>query len=689
MENGFLKTANNALINEHRQLIDGTYNSANLKQHCKEPIMTDKHSSFTYDPRDPGITMPHKYYKLLTTYREIVKNRKKGKKSIKALTQDTIQEILANKNKQHGEFLDRTYIHIFDSNWLDLAKAANPDHYKNLEEHYYNDTINNINPDDLDCTCKNNKNRKKILFEQILGKSDTKITAMAWGNCRHTIFAAAKRQLKNAPQPDPHMAQLFLQFAKDFIHKYMHDKIRHFGYSYKDWYNHLPKKKQQRMDKVRIALGLEPGETPTAEEMLQLLSMHYEGICKVEIQELDGKPRMVCAIPDLIKYTMGPITWQLEELFAESFPGYCGGKNLTQMEDEINDLIDMGFTKVVEGDGSGFDNTQDIVLKEVERYIYNLIAPNVYHVDAELFKYVANMKYKTMDIKITENKKMKILMTYHVLGTVFSGDCDTTFANTLRMSLYNHFTNYYSGLKLNKDYYLFSKGDDFSVLYRSKVSNNTIQDAYNKTFLPKITDQEDKRVEKLGQICKFLEIGNPDSFKFCSLRSWYKDDLGHITLTRNPGKFFTLAKYSRKIKSMNPTQRYNYILDQALALTQSYKGIQIFDTMANIYTIAARTINTQHNGTLKRTACGHLGDKRTIRRMEIDDIEDKYTQLYYNVKHRNKQYKIYDNYWDTMRYIEKRTSRLLTQQQLKIVNDQINMEFNPQELLALLAEIKK
>lgn len=645
------------------------------------------HAIFTYQPDDIGIKMPDKYYTLLTHYRDIALRKRPGSK-IKPTTQPVIQEILPNIVKP-GQPAPRTLIHIFDPSWRKLAQKANPEHYDTIKQHYYNDTIDDINPDNIPCQCENNRKKKKVLFEQILGKHDTKITGMAWGNCRHTIFAAAKRQLKNAPQPDPDMAQDFLQFSKSMIDKYVGEKIQHFGYSYADWYNHLPLKKQIKMDKVRIALGLQPGEMPTNEEMLKILSLHYEGICKVEIQELDGKPRMVCSIPDLIKYVMGPITWQLEEIFAQDFPGYCGGKNLTQMEDEINSLIDMGFDKVVEGDGSAFDNTQDVTLKEVERYIYNKVADSVYHVDKQLFLYIANLKYKTMDIKICENKKMRTLMTYHVLGTVFSGDCDTTFANTLRMSLYNHYTNYHSSLELYKDYYLFSKGDDFSVLYRSKVSNQVIELAYKRTFLPKNKEGEDNRIANLGQICKFLEIGDASTFKFCSLRSWYKDDKGHITLTRNPAKFFTLAKYSRKIKTMNPQQRYNYLLDQAQALESSYAGIHIFDTMANIYKQAAKRINTYHANTLTRNTCAKMGDKRKKRIIELDYYDNDFVTQLYDIQHRKQQTKIQDNYWDTMKAIEKVTTRLLTPEEAKIVNQQIDLEFNPLELQALLAEINE
>jgi hypothetical protein len=396
---------------------------------------------------------------------------------------------------------------------------------------------------------------------------------------------------------------------------------------------------------------------------------------------------MVCSIPDLIKYVMGPVTWHLEEIMADYFPGYCGGKNLTEMEDEINQLIDEGYTKIVEGDGSAFDNTQDISLKEIDRYIYSLVEHSVYHVPLWLFKTISRMYYKIMDINICENKKIRTIMTYHVLGTVFSGDCDTTLANTLRMALYNHYTNYHHGFQFQKHYVLFSKGDDFSVLYRSHIPNEQIQAAYDATFLGKYKPTEqnptDARSEKLGQICKFLEIGAPDTFKFCSLRSWYKDNFGHITLTRNPQKLFTLSQYSRKTKCMNIEQRYNYLMDQAEALETSYKGIHIFDTMANMYKDAANDLRKYTNKQIHRRVIS--GAQRENILNNIPDITDSSLERFYSIKHRRKQIKIQDNYWDTVQSYERITTRLLDTQQLKIVNEQIDAEFNPLELSALLA----
>jgi len=608
----------------------------------------------------------------------------------------TTQEILENdyniKIGGENKPLPRAMINIKDAALKQIAINKNPDHYAKIKNmNTYNDTLDNIRVSDVPCPhtidpITMEHSNKKILFEKILNTGETKCEAMGWGNCHHTIFAAAKRQLRSAPMPSREMAADFLQFSKKFIDKYIGPELTHFGYSYADWFNHLPKRKQDNMIRIQKALNQIHTLDITTRELLELFAMHYQAICKVEIQELDGKPRMVCSIPDLIKYVMGPITWHLEELLADKFPGYCGGKNLTEMEDEINELIDKGFDKVVEGDGSAFDNTQDISLKYVDHYLYERVAHSVYHVPQWIFNMISHLYYKIMDVNVIENKKVRTIMTYHVLGTVFSGDCDTTLANTLRMALYNHYTCYKSGMKLYEHYYLFSKGDDFSVLFRSNIPDNIIQNAYEQTFLhkykPTPEQPTDKRSEKLGQICKFLEIGRPDSFKFCSLRSWYKDNLGHITLTRNPAKLFTLAQYSRKTKTMTVEQRYNYLLDQAQALTASYKGIRIFDTMAVIYQQQAYKIKQQHDTPLKRRTV--QGDKRINILQNVPDINDTNIEQFYTIKHRRKQTKIQEDYWETMKYIENQTTRYLTPEESTIVNAQIEAEFNSLELHALL-----
>jgi hypothetical protein len=594
--------------------------------------------------------------------------------------------------------LPRVILDIKKEELKELSEELNKEFYAELKhtKKKKRDTLNNIRVADINdmCFCKGNKQCKKPMFEKILGKTAPyQDDIMCYGNCLHTVFAAAKRQLKAAPTPDPKILKEFLKFSEKWIENCIGEDLNTFSYSFADWYNHLTHQKQLNMDKVIQYLNPKYNLMLKPKERQKLKSAHYEGICKIELQKSDGKPRMVCSIPDIIKYTMGPVTWQLEEICSEKFKGYCGGMNLTEMADKINEYIDFGFTKVVEGDGSAFDNTQDVTLKEVDRYIYRRIKDKIYHVPLDLYEKYSQAYYKTMDIMYRNpgEKKNRKMMTYSVLGTVFSGDCDTTLSNTIRMALYNIFANESAGLKYDKDFVVFSKGDDFSVLYKHYVSNEKIQQIYNDYFLKASTTPEiaDTRIYGLGQVCKFLDIGQPNSFKFCSLRSWYCDEFGHVILTRDPAKLFNLSKYSRKTKTYDIPQLISFLFDQAIALKASYQGIHIFDTAAACYIKEAHRLMKQLNkkqiARLERIM--KYGRKAESRQhIDIEDPINEIDPKVLNINHRNKQYYIQGTYWETMKRIEKINVRRYTSEQLVHINNQIDAEFSSDELRAMLAQ---
>lgn len=437
----------------------------------------------------------------------------------------------------------------------------------------------------------------------------------------------------------------------------------------------------------------------TNNQIKRLQTLHYEAIVKAELQPADGKPRMVCSIPQRIKYTMGPITWQLEEICANKLKGYCGGKNLTEMANDINKYLEMGFTKVVEGGGSAFDNSQDVTLKAIDRYIYSRVKNKVYHVPKEEFELISNLHYKTMDVKYVVNNHKYTYMSYKVLGTVFSGDCDTTLANTIRMALYNRYANDRAGLKYGEDYIVFSKGDDFSVLYKPSVPDSLIQNIYATYFLTKpegIYEICDTRVKALGQICKFLEFGAPNSFKFCSLRSWYKDpnNIEDILLTRNPQKLYTLSQYAIKTKNMSPLNRVKYLQQQAIDLETNYPNLDVFQIMAQAYREHALQIALYYKGRSKtimnyyeklRKSKQHLTKNY---KFTDDPIINKILNSFYEVKERKKvDDLIFNDYWDNVKLREHQITEQLTKQQAEYINQQINAEFDTEELKSLVGVI--
>lgn len=693
-----------------RQFHDGTLYSANIENHAKPNSVPVFSANFKEPYILPGHVLDafsvdffHPHLRQIPI--DVVDNRTR-----RVLDFFVVEKLLKKNNThylKHKIGFPRVLVHLKsnDPTILPYARIRNPHHYevfdklaryirkfrpefRDIMQSFH--TINNIPVADI-----RDSVQPKLLFEKVLGHPDHYYdNAMAWGKSKQTLFAAAKRQMKVAPTPDSRVADDFIKHATQIIEKEIGEDLTHFGYSYNAWYNHLPYKKQLLIDKIQRHLWSQETDIElTSQEIEELESMNYEAICKTEIQSLDGKPRMVCSIPQIIKFTMGPVTWMLEEICAKKLHGYCGGKNLTQMAKEINEFIDQGFVKVVEGDGSAFDNSQDITLKALDRYIYNRIVNKVYHVPQKVFATISNLHYKTMFVKYSEDKHKKTLFDYTVLGTVFSGDCDTTLANTIRMAMYNRYVNDKAGLQYGQDYVVFSKGDDFSVMYKNYVPDSLINKIYTDYFLGKpkgAAELQDLRSYGLGQICKFLDFGSPNSFKFCSLRSWYIDnDTQHITLTRDPSKLYNLSQYSIKAKSYNWKQLMQYHYDLAESYEANYSGIRIFDMMKEAHLLKAKSIaafcTSAISGPNRRLICEDK--KRKYRDKPLEDfIPTELYNLYYNIKEREQQIKIVEDYWTTMSRIEKdRSDENLTIEQLDMVNKQIAAEFDLHSLSSLLA----
>jgi hypothetical protein len=364
--------------------------------------------------------------------------------------------------------------------------------------------------------------------------------------------------------------------------------------------------------------------------------------------------------------------------------------NLTEMEDKINHYIDDGFTLVAEGDGSAFDNTQDVMLKELDRYVYSKISDKIYHVPQSWFNYVSQQYYKVMDIIHVDpvEKKRKTLMQYAVLGTVFSGDCDTTLMNTMRMGLYNWYTNEKSGFDFYKDYICFSKGDDFTVMYHfaydTKFGRYKIQQAYKRYWLAKNkphdpTTELDKRQFGIGQILKFIEFGPVESIKFCSLRAWIKDEqTNHIYLTRNPEKFYNLAMFSRKSRTRNKQGLQKFLVEQAIALHTNYPKIEFFNMIVGKYLDAARMVDPGSYESCMEWVESKQHDRRKTLSLEVDNAFDR-ELFFYNKTPRQEYYEIKNNqsYWETMQSIQRANYTELSEKQAQYINQQINAEFDP------------
>lgn len=561
-------------------------------------------------------------------------------------------------------------------NWLDFLKVA-----------------------DLEGNCT-----KKIGYEQILGKNNptTLDEVMMYNHCKHSIYAAAKRQMKKAPKPDEKIAEDFVKFAIDIIdgkgpgllkNEQLNRELNEFQYSFNQWYNHNTLTKQHDIDRYLQYAGQKPTRAEFTEKQIEdLESTTYKGICKQELQPTNGKSRMVCSIPIKTKVTMGPVTWKLEEIMAKHFPGYCGNKNLQEMSNAINHILQLGFTKIVEGDGSAFDNTQDVSLKEVDRYLYRKIADKIYHVPKAQFLEISQQLYKTMSVEYINHKKQKkTLLTYSILGSVFSGDCDTTLCNTMRMALYNIYVNEKAGFRYGIDYLLFSKGDDFTVFYKPNIKDDDIRSAYYKYFI-KGSAVETTETYGLGQVLKFMTIGPPNTISFCSLRAFYRNNAENsIILVRDFKKFWDIAKYARKIKILTGKQRIAYLLQQAIALRVTYRGINVFNIMAQAYEQEAYSyacyfangIRNKITSIMKQSFKIANREINKNRKQECEFLQfNKIDHMLYDIGYKHiENFKLREGmgYWETVKYMQQKCDYNLNKNELQYINQQIEAEIDTQE----------
>jgi hypothetical protein len=419
------------------------------------------------------------------------------------------------------------------------------------------ESVRNTKIEEIPCTCA-----KRKMFKQILPVGVNTGKVMCYISCMRTLFAAFKRQLKAVPRPDPHITNEFIEFSKRMIDKYITPHLYDFDYSFSRWMNHLTLSKQKKIEKVMA-------EYKEKRDLIRMVE--YGLMCKIETQQSGGKNRAIANIDDMTKYIMGPVCWELEHLFTEYFPGYCGNKSGTQLEDFLNSAYHHGFTTSLQGDGSGFDLSQHPELREIDMYIYNKLVENnrIWHVSQRDFQFVTNVQYRRIVPSAYVNNTKTIPFTSIIPGTVFSGASDTTLMNTIRMALYNHFTLYKAGLILD-DYELLAKGDDFMVLTDSSLCPK-IQQSYDNLWAakPKGNDYASNYYRKgIGQILKFLKIGDFSTLDFCSnaVIPYEIDGIKKFRVMRRPERMIELAHYSRKATNMNDTELAQYYLDMAKAL---------------------------------------------------------------------------------------------------------------------------
>lgn len=404
--------------------------------------------------------------------------------------------------------------------------------------------------EDIECTCRGELQPAcKVILP--IGINSQKV--IVYNSCKRTVYAAFKRQLKRVIQPDPEVVKDLQKFMEQYFKDYVEPHLIEFQYSYSQWFNSMPYHKQQKIlniDKQKLAYN------------------EYGLFCKREKQEFGGKNRAILNISSETKFVMGPIVWFLEEIAAQHFPGYCGGKNWDQLEAMLTKNYKDGYTTTVQGDGSGYDLSQHYENKHIDRLIYTFIADNcnIHHVDPQIFKSVSTARYRKMKATYTKDGRMYTLGNAIIDGTVFSGSSDTTFGNTLRMAIYNMFTLHKAGLEYEKDYRLICKGDDFCVF--TKDAHLDYEKLYYKYWCQPIKKpwEHDYTPYGIGNILKFLKVGDYSDFDFCSTVCIPDYDKAIFKLARKPERMNPLNHYSRAALSMSKGELKQYYHEMAFAI---------------------------------------------------------------------------------------------------------------------------
>lgn len=369
--------------------------------------------------------------------------------------------------------------------------------------------------------------------------------------CAANVYTASKRDCIAMTEPDEDVVREFTQWYDDDIFpREIEPLLYDFDYDYAAWYNHLTAQQQYEMDQV---------------DMNRLDKRVYSNFCKKEKQIIDDetkhpKNRCICAPNAEYKYVLGPVVHMLEHIFKHRFKGYTSGKNWSEREQLLNNCRKRGLNKVTEGDGSGFDRTQYVVLKYIEFKIYTWLVNHnkIKHVDPETFLKQATMATVKIRADCREKRgnivELIELGYYLKTGCTQTGNMDTTFANTLRQCLYVRFVNERRLFLKTEDYELTTSGDDFTNMLPMYLPNERISEAYYSVFSKQKTGKHG-----LGQVLKFLKFTDLSGIDFCSTETYYDPIEGYKIIRMIP-RFMTLTAWSQKALGMTVSEQRDYMI---------------------------------------------------------------------------------------------------------------------------------
>jgi hypothetical protein len=416
-----------------------------------------------------------------------------------------------------------------------------------------------LNISDLECYCK-----PKVALSSIVPMPEVfEDTLKIYRQCSRTCIAALKRQLMYVPRPEPKALDEFQTFSEHFFHECIEphlEKMVTGHISVSQFMNKEPLTKQVLLQSAKQIMQQDPSMIPKC--------VVHDSFIKLEKQPLDGKCRNISAINQYVKYITGPICWFLEDVFNKIPAGfYSGDKNADKYADFFISKMKEGYKYFLQGDGSGFDQTQHYECKYIDQLIYQWCWKK------GILKEYNDEAYNllTQPIKILKtfyfhDGYKENLCSSQIVGTVFSGAADTTLMNTIRMAVYNIFTLTRAGLKYQEDFSILTKGDDFIVFLKNYVDVSAIYGKYwlTKKFSPSIKQYG------LGQIMKVLHLTDKTAMiDFCSNAFIFNKEKNDMILTQIPFRAIKHLFYSRKYVHYTNGQRKQYLIDMKKAIIAS------------------------------------------------------------------------------------------------------------------------
>lgn len=307
----------------------------------------------------------------------------------------------------------------------------------------------------INCTCRA---QRQAAAKLILPKPNQPV--VVYNNCARTLMAAFSRQIRKVPAHDPQIMSNYHKWCDQHFEQNILPLLTDFEYNFGDWFNHLTTYNKQREivdyitheiideESYKLIKNTFGNIDHTKTKKLQYLT--YELFCKREKQLIDDKMpknRAISACPPNVKFVMGPVVWKLEQVFKQRYHGYGQHDKVNNKQannwEEVAELYERrhkdGLIYTGDADGSAWDTTQTVEMRYLVNKIYKWLAQNgkIHHVDPTVFEHVATARHRKL-VAYLYNPGKTIYAEATVDQTVFSGNPDTTFGNTVTMASVNH-----------------------------------------------------------------------------------------------------------------------------------------------------------------------------------------------------------------------------------------------------------